>query len=609
MPSDAGDYLPIEAYGLIGDGRTAALVSRDGSIDWACFPRFDSPSVFARILDARRGGAWRLSPAGKEIAIARAYVPDTNVLSTVFRTPTGEVELLDGMPRPDLLGAGHGSAIVRIVRGRAGEVTLETTFEPRFDYARGTAEWSAQPGTGVRALWAGHDEGLTLYTAAPLAIGRDGAAARFVVRAGEEVPFVLVHRAPAPAIWRHDVLPVAARALEQTMAYWRDWIARCSYRGPWAAHVRRSLLALKLLEYSPTGARVAAPTTSLPERIGGVRNWDYRYAWIRDTAFMLYAFYLTGYPEEGEAFFDWALSVAGDDPARLQVVYGVGGEKALPETELPHLEGYRRSRPVRIGNDAYRQRQLDLFGDLVDCAYLAQKYGRPLSPELWPFLRALVDHVCEAWREPDRGIWEIRSPEPRHFVYSKGLCWVAVDRGLRIARAAGLPADLERWERTRAEIKAEILARGYSPRLQAFAQAYEVEEYDAANLALQLRKVLPADEPHMRSTVEHTYLALNEHGLLRRYAPHVDDGLPPGEGVFLMCTFWIVDCWAEAGRVDEAVALFERLLGYATDLGLYAEEYDPVEGRHLGNFPQAFTHVALVNAACQLARVQESAGR
>ena len=601
----AGGHQPIEDYALIGDGVTAALVGRDGSIDWACFPRFDSPSAFARILDAAGGGHWRLAPVAPCTA-ARRYLPDTNILATTFTTAEGAVEILDFMP-PQYAGSNMyvlgDNAVVRIARGLRGAVELRCQFAPRFDYARAKTTWRAQEGVGVRASHGGR-ESLTLHTAIPLRLD-DGAGVvtgDCTVRAGEEAVFLLTYRERTTLLWHSDTAATAARLLERTADYWREWIARCAYTGPYAAMVRRSALALKLLDYAPTGAIVAAPTTSLPERIGGARNWDYRYSWLRDTAFTLYALCSLGYWDEGEIFLDWLVATTAGDPAALQVLYGVTGEARIEEFVLPHLGGYRGSRPVRVGNAAHDQRQLDIYGEVLDCAYLFVKNGGTIPDELWDFLRAVVDYVCTVWTEPDQGIWEVRSG-PRHFVYSKALCWIAVDRGITIARRCDLPADLDRWGAVYDAIRAELLREGYNGEVGAFTQAYGRPELDAAVLALPLRKVIPATDPRMAATIDRIAAGLGEDGLLHRYAAErVDDGVGGGEGVFLMCSFWLVECYALLGRLDEARALFERLLGYANDVGLYAEELDPDTGHHLGNFPQAFTHVALINAALALDR-------
>lgn len=592
-------YRAIEDYALIGDGLTAALVSRAGSIDWCCFPRFDSPSVFARILDADGGGHWQIAPA-RLSSVQRSYISDSNVLVTSFRTQSGEADLIDFMPVTEASPDG-GSSIVRIVRGHRGKVDLQVVFDPRFDYARGTAVWEVQEGRGVRALHG--DESLTLYSDLALHTVANGAEGEAIVAAGEEVAFVLTYRSPPPRTWHADVPKRATQALDQTVAFWRSWMGPCTYQGPYREMVRRSALVLKLLDYRPTGAIVAAPTTSLPEKIGGVRNWDYRYCWLRDTAFTLYALYHLGFVREGELFFDWILELAAREPASLQVLYGVHGEKQIEEEELHHLEGYRGSHPVRLGNAAYKQKQLDIYGEVLDCAFLIHKYGSPISQELWSFLRALVDHVTRIWKDPDEGIWEVRSG-PQQFVYSKALCWVAVDRGIKLGRSLGFPAEFEGWQTTREEIMRVLLREGYNENLGAFTQTLNSNNLDASALALVLRNVLPVNDRRMRSTVERIARDLNDHGLLHRYSEATDDGLPPGEGVFLMCSFWLADCYAEMGRLKPAQQLFERLLGYANHLGLYSEELDPATGHMLGNFPQAFTHVALINAAITLQRAQ-----
>lgn len=410
-----------------------------------------------------------------------------------------------------------------------------------------------------------------------------------------------------PAAWQPADDGASQIALNDTCDYWRRWIGHCTFTS-YADVVCRSALVLKLLAYAPTGAIVASPTTSLPERIGGVRNWDYRYAWVRDTAFCVYAFSLLGQFKEGERFFDWLLGVVPDGPESLQVMYGVDGERDLTEYELTHLSGYENSQPVRIGNAAYSQLQLDAYGDLLDTAFVLQKAGRPISKDLWPFLRGSADHVMKIWRQPDQGIWEMRS-DPKHFVASKAHCWLALTRAARLARNGGLSGDVEGWVAAADAIMREIRDLGVDPATGSFRQAYGSDQVDASLLALQLRKVVKPGDPQMQATVERIERELDASrsggdvrpGLIRRYrTSKVDDGLPPGEGVFLMCSFWLVDVYAESGRVDRARQLFERLLDYANDVGLYAEEFDPFEKRHLGNFPQAFTHVALINAAAAL---------
>jgi alpha,alpha-trehalase len=593
-------YRPIEDYALIGDGMTVALVSSQGSIDWACFPRVDAASVFGRILDAGQGGFFQIAPAG-EYTVSRRYLPDTNVLETTFRTASGVARLVDFMPPFGLaLQQPTDNTLVRRVCGVEGQVALEAVLEPRFDYARAESRWMVEEGRGVRAL--DGDASLTVYSEARFLVNGARATARFTIEGDAVQDFVLTYRRSASMLWRHGVLHSAPRLLERTIEHWRSWVGQCTYDGPHAELVRRSLLVLKLLDYQPSGAIVAAATTSLPEKIGGVRNWDYRYAWLRDTAYTLYAFFVLGYHHEAESFFEWILDVAVGDPRTLQIMYGVEGERELTEYELTHLEGYRQSRPVRIGNGAYDQRQHDIYGEVIDCAFLYHKAGGRMTPPLWDFVARTADYVCEHWNEPDSGIWEVRN-EPRHFVYSKALSWVALDRAVKLATRLDLEADLDRWQAVREEIRRSIDEHGYNEEVGAFTQSYGTKELDAAALALMLRKVVEPDDPRMHSTVDRVMEELSEEGLLHRYK--ADDGLPPGEGVFLMCTFWMVDCYAELGRLEEARALFERLIGYANDVGLYAEEYDPAARHHLGNFPQAFTHVALINAAVTLHRYEQ----
>ena len=595
-------YRLIEDYAIIGDGLTTALVSREGSIDWACFPRFDAPSTFGRILDSSRGGHFQAVPAG-DFTITRRYLNKTNVLATRFVTGGGEAELIDFMPIGGDADGRRANRIIRRMRGLSGSVRFTVTLDPRFDYARRDPEWETRP-DGVRAI-AG-DESIAVYATLSWTLGSSGATTAFDVAAGETRWLVLEYNA-VPAAWRPPGDADSQRALNDTCDYWRRWIGRCTFSS-YADVVCRSALVLKLLAYEPTGAIVASPTTSLPERIGGVRNWDYRYAWVRDTAFCVYAFSLLGQFKEGERFFEWLLGVVPDGPASLQVMYGVEGRRDLTEYELPHLSGYENSQPVRIGNAAHSQLQLDAFGDLLDTAFLLQKAGRRISSDLWPFLRSAADHVLTIWPQPDQGIWEMRS-DPKHFVASKAHCWLALTRAARIARRGGLTGNIEGWNAAADAIMREIRDLGVDPATGSFRQAYGSDQVDASLLALQLRKIIKPGDPQMNATIARIERELDASrsdshlrpGLIRRYrTSKVDDGLPPGEGVFLMCSFWLVDVYAECGRVDHARQLFERLLGYANDVGLYAEEFDPFEKRHLGNFPQAFTHVALINAAASL---------
>jgi len=599
-----GDYRPIEDYALIGDRITTALVSKDGSIDWACFPHMDSPSVFAKILDSRIGGYWQIRPSGK-FSSRRRYEDDTAILETLFTTPGGEARLTDFMP-PHAAGPERAmdSAIIRIVEGVSGAVEFDQHFEPRFDYARAEAAWTEHPGSGVRATHA--DESLTLQTRIPLTVKDAYAAGRFTVREGERAVFILTYRRPASLFWRSGAETDGTHLLEVTRSYWRDWIGRCKYEGAYESVVKRSAITLRLLDFAPTGAMTAAPTTSLPEAIGGVRNWDYRFSWMRDTAFTLYSYYVLGYHEEGETFLSWILDMTRGDPRTLKVLYGIRGEQETPEVELDHLEGYRGSRPVRVGNAAQEQVQHDIFGELLDCAYLLSRYGGRFSDDLWPLLSAAVDHVCDIWQEPDDGLWEVRSG-PRHFVYSKALCWVAVDRGIRLAEMLGYSFDEERWKATRTEIHEQVLERGYDAERGSFTQAYGYRDLDAAVLSFPLRGVISATDPRMVSTIRRIEEELGTDGLVHRVSQTFEDGLPGGEGAFVLCTFWLVDCYILMGEVEKARAAYEKLLTYANDVGLLSEEIDPKTGAQLGNFPQAFAHVALINTAANLARADRDA--
>jgi GH15 family glucan-1,4-alpha-glucosidase len=599
-PRRIGSYEPIEDYAVIGDRVSLALVSRRGSIDWACFPRMDSPSVFARILDAGKGGYWSIAPA-ETFKSTRRYLPDTNVLETTFTTPDGVVTVTDFMPPPGVEFERLGdSSIVRIVQGVSGEVRIAMHFEPRFDYARATTQWSQNEGIGVRA--AHFDQALTLYSGLPMKIEGEAATASVTIAGGERVVLAASFRRPGSLIWRQGVDDVVDQVLRDTEHYWRAWMERCRYEGPHSDLVRRSALVMRLLDYAPTGAIAAAGTTSLPETIGGIRNWDYRYSWIRDAAFTLHALFALGYPEEGATYLSWILDMTRGQPRSLKVLYGIGGEQENVEFELQHLEGYRGSRPVRVGNGAQNQRQLDIYGELLDSALMLCGQGGTITEDLWELLRAAVDYVCEVWREPDYGLWEVRS-QPRHFVYSKVLCWVTLDRGLRLAEICGYECDRERWETIRDEIRAEVLDKGYSEKLGSFTQAYGHDDLDAALLALPLRHFIDAADPKMVGTIRRirAELTLGENNhLLARVSREFEDGLHGREGAFVLCSFWLVDCLTELGEVEEATRMFDRLCGYANDVGLYSEMVDPKTGAHLGNFPQAFAHVALVNAAVRL---------
>jgi GH15 family glucan-1,4-alpha-glucosidase len=600
-------YQPIEHYGIIGNLRTAALVGMDGSIDWLCLPRFDSPSVFAAILDDGKGGRFRIAPQScDDLRHKQFYWPDTNVLITRFLHPEGIGEVEDYMP----VGADQ---VIRRVRSVRGRMRFRLECRPAFDYARASHEVTFDDCGAVF-----HGPGrmsLGLSSQVPLTRDGGGVAADFALEEGKSVVFGLRLQSPEH---RADSCPTVQQADElfrQTVDYWHRWLRRCTYRGRWREVVQRSALALKLLTYQPTGAIVAAPTTSLPEGIGGVRNWDYRYTWIRDAAFTVYALLRLGFTEEAVGFADWMQKrwreqqSSGDGP--LQLMYAVDGASELTEQELSHLEGYRGSRPVRIGNGAAGQLQLDIYGELMDSAYLYNKYAQPIGYDSWVRLRRLVDWVCDNWQREDEGVWEVRGGR-RHFVYSKFNCWVAVDRGLRLADKRSLPADRTRWLQVRDAIFEEVMHKGYDPERKSFVQAYGSKALDASALLMPLTFFMAPNDPRMLSTLDairrrRAEGGLAADGLLYRYDPTAaPDGLPGEEGTFNMCSFWLVEALTRAGRTDprrleEARLLFEQMLGYANHLGLYAEQTGP-SGEALGNFPQAFTHLALISAAYNLDR-------
>jgi GH15 family glucan-1,4-alpha-glucosidase len=610
-------YAPIADYAVIGDCRTAALVSRDGSLDWYCPGRFDGPAVFCRLLDAARGGYWRLAPL-EQFTSTRQYQGPTNVLQTTFATAGGQVRVADCMPiaqrmveerEPDVATPGR---VLRLVEGLAGTVELGLTFKPTFDYARAATTLSVVPERGAVAQAASGFLALAC-PGVPLAAADAGALqGRLQVRAGERYWLALTEADNAADAQAALTVADAEAALTTTLTFWERWAARCTYVGPYRAAVVRGALTLKLLTYQPSGALVAAPTTSLPEEIGGVRNWDYRYTWLRDSSLILFAMLAVGYDNAAAEFLDWlerANLAAGS--AAVQIMYTIDGGRSLPEITLDHLAGYRDSRPVRVGNAAAQQRQLDVYGEVLATAYVRYR-ARKTAPfgggadtvarhpaEAWTLLRELVEQAAEHWQDVDQGIWEIRGA-PQPFLYSKLMCWVALDRGVRLAQEHGLEAPLDSWRTTRDAIRAAIETQGYDPAVGAFTQAFGSSVLDASALAIPRVGFLPATDPRVRSTVERIRTTLTQEGLVRRYV--APDGLPGGEGAFLLCSFWLVDALALGGRVAEARALFERLAGYANDVGLFSEEIDPRDGTLLGNFPQGFTHLALINAAVHLAR-------
>jgi GH15 family glucan-1,4-alpha-glucosidase len=597
-------YPPIESHGVIGDLQTVALVGMDGCMDFLCLPAFDSPSVFASLLDQERGGHFRLQPFLNGVNHRQLYLPDTNVLMTRFLSPDGVAEISDFMavhadPRP--------SCLVRRAKTVRGEVRYRMRCAPRFDYGR--AEHTLERVEGG-VVFTGPD-GLVLRLSTPVPLELDGgdAVAEFTLRAGESVPFVLER-----VVDRHPVVGTdptySSRSFKETVNFWRSWIGKSTYQGRWRDEVNRSALALKLLHSRNTGAIVAAPTFGLPEDVGGVRNWDYRYTWIRDASFTLYALIRLGMTEETRDFIRWLVdrAEASDDPGDLQIVYGIDGRADLTEHTLEHMEGYRGSRPVRIGNGAYDQLQLDIYGELLDSLYLYDKYGEITSHELWQRISRIVEWVCAHWNQPDEGIWEVRS-ERRHFLYSRLMCWVALDRGIRLAVKRSFPAPLEEWRAARDAIYHDIWTHFWDPEEEAFVGHRGSSRLDAACLLMPLVRFVSPTDPHWLSTLRAVERRLVDDTLVRRYEVVGEevDGLTGTEGTFSLCSFWYVECLSRAGDLQKARFLFEKMLGYANHLGLYSEELGP-SGEQLGNFPQAFTHLALISAAYDLDRRLSGAG-
>ena len=581
----------IEDYALIGDCQTAALVCRNGSIDWLCLPQFDSAACFAALLGTAEHGRWLLAPGDEPRAVRRRYRPGTLVLETEFETDTGAVTVIDFMPlrtrHPDLM---------RIVVGTRGQVRMALDLVIRFDYGS-VVPWVRHHDGGIRAT-AGPD---TLYVRSPVTLTGRGlrTVAEFTVTAGERVPFELVWAPtyePEPAAGDPD------ESLRHTEDWWSEWSGRCTFRGEWDEAVLRSLITLKALTYAPTGGIVAAPTTSLPEHIGGVRNWDYRYCWLRDATFTLYALMVGGYTDEASAWREWLINAVAGTPSTLQIMYGVGGERRLTELELPWLPGYEQSAPVRVGNAAYGQHQLDVYGEVMDALHVARRAGLPASPEGWRVQRGLMSFLETDWQRPDEGIWEVRGPQ-RHFTHSKVMAWVAMDRAIKSVEAFGLEGPAGKWQALRAQIHDEVCREGFDPALNSFVQFYGSKDPDASLLMLPLIGFLPATDPRMLGTVAHIERRLLRDGFLDRYpsAPSVD-GLPAGEGSFLLCTYWLADNFVLQGRYQEARQIFEGVLALRNDVGLLSEQYDPVAKRLLGNFPQAFSHVGLINTARNLLR-------
>jgi GH15 family glucan-1,4-alpha-glucosidase len=630
-------YQPINGYGVIGDCHSVVLVAPDGSVDWGCLPDFDSPAILCRLLDAQRGGYFQIAPSDPGLPGTQRYLRGSNVLQTRFASVSGELVLTDFMPVETLSAwqfremnnntwtreDGSCHCLVRIAECTHGELPLTVRLKVTPDYAGAPSQAYLVHGIGAVINGGQQHVGLAIVGGSLLPTytmrieqepGEEHPTVviQATLREGERLLFAMGVGRSARAAHRLVETELQQRnfdaELAQTLHCWRSWIRSCSYSGPYAELVERSALVLKMMTYAPTGAIVAAPTTSLPEEIGGERNWDYRFTWLRDASFTLYALSVLGFTEEAHAFTHWLQRLSFSDGEDLQIMYGIRGERELVEQVLEQLSGYQDSRPVRIGNGAVTQKQLDVFGEVLDCLHqyrrqgCFERYGEKLEGPLWYLMGVMAEHVCRHWRDTDRGIWEVRGDE-HHFVYSKVMCWVALDRVIRAAEQEGLEADLERWRLVRDQIRTDILANGYNTQVGAFTQYYGSTTLDASCLLLPLVGFIPPDDPRMRSTVDRVLEQLtDERGFVYRY--HGEDGLQGGEGTFTLCSFWLVDNLAMQGRVDEARSLFERLVSYAGRLGLFSEEIDGETGQALGNYPQAFTHIALINSAHNLRRAE-----
>ncbi len=595
-------YQPIENYGVIGDLHTVALVGMNGSIDFMCFPNFDSPSVFAALLDDEKGGRFSISPMLDGARHRQMYLPDSNILLTRFLSQGGVAEISDFMVVEDASVA-HWHDLVRRVKAVRSEIRFRMLCQPRFDYARSGHRVEAGDGELRFIPDDKNIPAMRLRSDVKLEVLNGSAVAEFTLRAGETAHFVL-EEAPEDRESPSAAPDYPTRAFKGTLNFWRAWTARSTYRGRWREMVNRSALTLKLLTSRKYGSIVASPTFGLPETMGGERNWDYRYTWIRDASFTLYGLIRLGYTDEAAAFMKWIEARCDElEPdGALQIMYGIDGRHLLTETTLDHLEGYRGSKPVRIGNGAYAQLQLDIYGELMDSVYLFDKYGDPIAHDLWKNLVRLIDWVCVHWRLKDEGIWEVRGG-PQEFLYSRLMCWVAIDRGIRLAFKRSLPAPLDRWNKTRDEIHAEIFGEFWNKERQAFVQYKGSNRLDAANLLMPLVKFISPKDPRWLSTLHAIESELVDDSLVYRYrtSEAASDGLRGEEGTFTMCSFWLVECLARSGDVDKARYRFEKMLGYANHLGLYAEQLGP-SGEALGNFPQAFTHLGLISAATDLDR-------
>ncbi len=600
-------YLPIENYGMIGDMHTVALVGTNGSIDWCCYPYFDSPSIFAKILDDKIGGCFQIAPQ-HTFQVKQAYWPDTNVLMTKFFSAGGVAELIDFMPIASSKTGIHKPQIIRMIRGVRGTIPFEMYCEPAFNYARDKHHIFLED---KKAIFEHPQLQLGLYGTRIMEREGNAVVSRFTVAENQTVTFMLTEVTDRVRDQKESSNEMANAVFENTISYWRNWLGNCRYAGRWREMVYRSALTLKLLTFQPTGAIIAAPTCSLPEGIGGERNWDYRYTWIRDAAFTIYAFLRIGFTEEAAAFMEWVEARCRElnPDGSMQIMYGIDGRHELTEEILDHLDGYKGSKPVRIGNGAYNQLQLDIYGELMDSIYLHNKYGTPISYEFWEHLRRLTDWVSKNWQQKDEGIWEVRSGQ-QHFVYSKLMSWVALDRAIRLADKRSFPSRRNDWLIVRDNIYEEIMKKGWSEDQKTFVQYYGSNALDAANLMMPLVLFVSPSDPRMIATLKATMKSpdkggLVSNGLVYRYnIQHTDDGLSGEEGTFNICTFWLVEAMTRAGANDKkmlehARLWFEHMLNYSNHLGLFAEQTGPC-GEALGNFPQAFTHLALISSAYNL---------
>lgn len=608
---------PIKDYGLIGDMHGSALVGIDGSIDWCCIPRFDSPAMFSSILDSDKGGFFKLAPSNVG-EVTRRYRAMTNILETSFTTPSGSGILIDFMPvhrhsamPREPLEIANDQRVVRILHCTDGHLDFELDCYPRFDY--GTIVPHAAVSSPHTGMAHGGSEAVSIYCSDSLTVVNDGFRSRGTIFEGEKL-YATVSYQPSFSHRSEPLNPETLdRELKDTAAYWEEWSDQCTFQGENRDAVVRSALTLKALTYAPSGGLVAAPTSSLPEIIGGNRNWDYRYTWIRDATFALYALSIIGYTAEASAFKEWLEWSTSGRAHDLQVVYGLGGERRLTEIEIPELDGYQGSRPVRIGNAAYSQFQLDIYGEIMDSAHTFRKFGGAIDSEYWEQLRRVVNYVIDHWRRPDEGIWETRNGR-QHFVFSKVMCWVAMDRAIKAATSLGLPGDVETWRTVREEIRSEVMEKGYSTERQAFVQSYGSNNLDAANLMLPLVGFIPATDPKMRSTIRAIQAELtNPQGFVYRYKDFDDgvgeaSGVGGTEGTFTICTFWLADNLIHMGEFEEARKLFDSAMGCANDLGLFSEEYDSTTQTMLGNFPQAFSHLAMINTAVLLQQAADGTG-